>query len=101
MTKAEDEAQRRADAARLMELPEFQRFAYWVMFQLAPIDAPPSENLPDRARAFRDGRRSVSIDVGTLLRAQNFKGWQRMEQDAELRRQAPNPQGSPDSSGHG
>jgi hypothetical protein len=101
VTKAEDEAQRRADVARLMELPEFQRFADWLMFRLAPIDAPPAENLPDSVRAFRDGRRSVSIDVGRLLRAQNFKAWQRMEQEAELRRQAPKLQDSPDSSGHG
>jgi hypothetical protein len=98
MTRSDDEILRRADAARLMELPEFQRFAYWLMFRLAPIDAPPSEGISDSARAYRDGRRSVSIDVGrTLLgpNRENLKAWHRMEQ------QAPIVQDSPDSSGHG
>jgi hypothetical protein len=98
VTKAEDEAQRRADAARLMELPEFQRFAYWLMFRLSPVDMPPSESISDSARAYRDGRRSVSIDVGRLLlgpNRDNLKAWHHMEQ------QAPKLQGSPDSSDHG
>lgn len=101
MTPAQDEAQRRADAAYLMELPQFQRFAYWLLFQLAPVDGPTHAGESTHRSAFSEGRRSVSIDVGRLLRAQNFKAWQRMEQDAELRHQAPKLQDAPDSSDHG
>lgn len=80
--KERERTQRTLDARNLQRAEAFRRFAYWVVFQLAPADGPTHAGELTHVSAFNEGRRSMAIDVGRLLRRANFEAFQKMEREA-------------------
>lgn len=75
--------QREYDARMLMADKKFRRFAYWLLFRLSPVDGQTFAGENTHRSAFNEGRRSVAIDIGRLLRSANLNGFQRMEREAD------------------
>lgn len=92
-------AMRRHDVRSLMQEPEFRRLAYWLVFELAPADGATFNAGNTHLSAYLEGRRSIAIELGRLLRSEHLVAFQQMEREAiGARRVAYGVHGDSDSS---
>lgn len=84
--KKREQQQRSLDARNLQKEAAFRRFAYWLVFQLHPADGPSYSGEATHVTAFNEGRRSMAMDIGRLLRRANFDAFQKMEREAHATR---------------